>query len=103
LKQAKTVKDMLAIEKQMATLREDIESAEGQIKRFDNQITLSSLEVTFFEETERASIPFAKYFRNGVSNGWKNLIWLFVGLINIWPFILMIALLGLTIRFRRSR
>jgi hypothetical protein len=102
LPDAQTVKDILAIEEQIAKLREDIESAEGQLKRFDNRIMLSTLEVTFYETTDGAPVQFAKHFRNGIENGWDNLIWFFVGLVNIWPFVLIIlaVLTGFRIRSR---
>lgn len=39
LADAKSVKDILAIEEQLAKLREDIESAEGKLKRLDDRVT----------------------------------------------------------------
>jgi hypothetical protein len=103
LQDAESVKDVLAIEEQIGKLREEIESAEGQIKRFDDQIALSTLEVTFYEVTEGAPVRFARYFRKGINNGWENLVWFFVGITNIWPFILIIAMVILGFNFRRNR
>lgn len=64
---------MLAIGGQMAMLRENIESAEGQLERLNNQIALSALELTYYENVD-VPIPFGKYFSKGLGNGWDNLI-----------------------------
>ncbi len=92
LGEAKNVKDILAIEEQLAKLREDIESAEGQLKRLDDQVALSTLDVSYYVRLDEPP-QFARHFRNGLGNGWDNLVWFFVGLLNIWPFILIVLLL----------
>jgi hypothetical protein len=102
LADAKKVTDVLEIEKQLATIREDIESAEGQLKRLDDQVALSTLEVTYYVRLNE-SPKFAGYFRRGLGNGWENLVWFFVGLLNIWPFILMVILLIGSFRIHRKR
>ena len=102
LVEAKNVKDILAIEEQLAKLREDIESAEGKLKRLDDQVTLSTLDVTYYVRLDE-SPEFARYFRNGVGNGWENLVWFFVALLNIWPFILIVIALISGFRFNRKR
>jgi len=39
----------------------------------------------------------------GFRNGWQNLIWFVVGLVNVWPFVLIVAgLVFLFIRWRRK-
>ncbi|VGO14988.1 hypothetical protein PDESU_03568 [Pontiella desulfatans] len=102
LTEAKTVKDILSIEEQLATLREDIESAEGKLKRLDDQVALSTLDVTYYVSLDE-SPEFARYFRNGLGNGWENLVWFFVGLLNIWPFILIVVLLVGGFIYRKKR
>lgn len=102
LSEAQNVTDVLGIEEQLAILREDIESAEGQLKRLDDQITLSTLDVTFYVRLNE-SPEFARHFRNGVGNGWENLIWFFVAMLNIWPFILIVIVLIGSFIFRRKR
>ena len=89
LDKAKTVKEILEIEKELATLRADIESAEGRLKYLSNQVSFSTLQVRFYklipEETS-----YGNKFSDGFINGWNNLVLFFIGLINIWPFILLI-------------
>lgn len=102
LVEAKNVTDILAIEEQLAKLREDIESAEGQLKRLDDQVALSTLDVSYYVQLNEAP-EFAKYFRTGIGNGWENLVWFFIGLLNIWPFILIVIMLIGSFRFYIKR
>jgi uncharacterized protein YcfL len=88
LKEAKKVSDVLEIESQLGQLRADIESVEGRLKYLESQVSLSTLTMTFYE-TVPNSIQFGQKFRNGFRSGWDNLIWFFVFLSNIWPFILI--------------
>lgn len=99
---AKTVKDILAIEEQLAKLREAIESAEGKLKRLDDQVTLSTLDLTYYVRLNEPP-EFARYFRNSIGNGWDNLVWFVVGLLNIWPFILIVITLITAFKFHRKR
>ncbi|PVY41801.1 DUF4349 domain-containing protein [Pontibacter virosus] len=103
LKQATTVTEVLEIEKQLAALRADIESIEGRLKYLESQVSLSILTMTFYENTP-VYTEFSTEFKDGFRNGWNNLIWLFVFITNIWPFILLglMLLIGLN-AYRRKR
>jgi hypothetical protein len=102
LKQAKNVIEILEIEKQIGQLRSDIESIEGRLKYLQDRVSFSTLTMTIYEiipnETE-----FGQKFKNGFRNGWDNLIWFFVVLTNIWPFILIGLGLIFGIRFYSKR
>ncbi len=97
LKQANTVSEILEIEKQIAELRSDIESVEGRLKYLESRVSLATLNITFYENLPEES-EFGNKLENGFRNGWENLIWFFVLIINIWPFI--IVTLGLIIGIR---
>lgn len=90
LKQARTVTEILEIEKQIGQLRAEIESVEGRLKYLKNQVSFSTLTLTVYEQVA-SSIGFGRKFSEGFANGWENLIWFFVGLTNIWPFLILIA------------
>ncbi|HHZ64250.1 MAG TPA: DUF4349 domain-containing protein [Flavobacteriales bacterium] len=102
LKQAKTVTEILEIEKQIGELRSDIESIEGRLKYLEDQVSLSTLTMTFYQSNPDET-EFGRKFKNGFRNGWENLIWFFVFLTNIWPFILIGLGLIIGIRFYRRR
>ena len=88
LKQTKSVTEILEIEKQMGQLRSEIESIEGRLKYLQSKISLSTLNITFYQSIPNET-KFGKTFKNGFKNGWDNLIWFFVFLVNIWPFIII--------------
>lgn len=103
LKRAKNMKEILAIEKEMAKLRGEIESVEGRLKYLQNQISFSTVTITFYK-TVSAKIGFGKKFTIGFKNGWDNFIWFFVFLTNIWPFVLIAGfLLFIIIRRRKNK
>ncbi|MCF8258938.1 MAG: DUF4349 domain-containing protein [Flavobacteriales bacterium] len=102
LKEAKKVPDVLEIETQLGQLRSDIESVEGRLKYLESRVSLSTLTMTFYE-TVPTTVQFGQKFRNGFSNGWDNLIWFFVFLTNIWPFILLAFGLIIGLKLRRKK
>lgn len=102
LKQAKKVTELLEIENQIGQLRSDIESIEGRLKYLQDQVSFSTLTMTFYEAIPNET-AFGQKFKNGFRNGWYNLIWFFVALTNIWPFILVGLGLILGVRFYRRK
>lgn len=104
LKQAKSVIEILEIEKQIGELRSEIESIEGRYKYLENRVSYSSLTMTFYERIPKQT-EFGEKFKDGFRNGWNNFIWFFVGLTNLWPFILIgiIFIIGLLVYARRKK
>lgn len=105
LKQAKTVQDVLNIEKESTTLRSDIEALEGRLKYLKDQVSFSTLRLTYFE---RKASPYssANKFTDAIKNGWDNLLSFIFALINIWPFIIigiLVVYLSRKFLFRRGK
>ncbi|WP_372751755.1 DUF4349 domain-containing protein [Labilibaculum sp.] len=88
LGEAKNVTEILEIEKQIGQLRSEIESIEGRLQYLQNRVSFSTLTMTFYERIPNET-EFGQKFKNGFRNGWDNLVWFFVVLTNIWPFILI--------------
>ncbi len=88
LKKASKIDEVLSIEKEIGTLRADIESIEGRLKYLNNNIAFSTLTITFYENTTNG-FGFSSKFKHGFQNGWTNVLWFFIGLINLWPFLLI--------------
>ncbi len=97
LQRAKTVTEMLEVEKQLGELRSEIESVEGRLKYLQSQVSLSTLSITFYQNIGNDN-AFGSKFKEGFANGWDNLIWFFVFLINIWPFVIVGIILFFGIR-----
>jgi len=103
LKQAKTVKDIIEVETQLNNVRAEIESMEGRIKYLTNQTAFSTLTITYYQ-TISGNYGFGYRFFNSFGNGWDNLLDFIIGLLNAWPFVIMIgALVWYFIRWRRKR
>lgn len=102
LKQAKNVIEILEIEKQIGELRSEIESIEGRLKYLQDRVSFSTLTMTFYETIPNET-EFGQKFKNGFRSGWDNLIWFFVVLTNIWPFILIGLGFIIGIRLYRKR
>jgi len=103
LKQATKVEEILAIEKEAGQLRSDIESIEGRLNYLKDRISLSTLTVTYYQKGNTA-FGLSSKLKNGIQGGWNNLLWFFVGLTHMWPFVLIIAAaIFFFIRQRRKR
>ena len=88
LKKANTVEEILTIEKEIGNLRTDIESIEGRLTYLKNKISFSTLTVVFYEKTS-STFGFSSKLGHAIQNGWTNLLWFFVGLANLWPFVVI--------------
>lgn len=88
LKQAKTVTDIISIEGQIANVRSEIESMEGRLNYLKNQVSFSTLIVTFYE-TIGTDFGFASKFVRSISKGWDNLLSFLVFTFSFWPFVLV--------------
>lgn len=88
LAKADNITEILAIEKQIGELRAEIESMEGRLFFLQDQVSYSTLTITFYKKVPYET-QFGEKFKNGLRNGWNNLIWFFVFLTNLWPFILI--------------
>jgi len=102
IKQAKNITEILEIEKQIGQLRADIESVEGRLKYLQNNVSFSTLTITSYQNIPDQN-EFGEKFKNGFGNGWDNLIWFFVLLTNIWPFIIIVILMFIGLRYHKNR
>lgn len=102
LNKAKTVKEILDVEREIGKLREDIESAEGRLKYLSSQISLSTLNITFYKEIKtevKQTNSFFEAFESGIE-AVKNFV---LYLISIWPFVILTFIGYLVIRRRKKK
>ncbi len=103
LQKASKVEEMLSIEREMGTLRSDIESMEGRLRYLKDRVAFSTLTVNYYEIAPATSGLFG---RLGVAlgDGWDNMLEFLVGAVSLWPFLLLgILILLLLKRLRSSR
>ena len=109
LEKASKVDDILAIEENIRTLQEEIESQEGQLNFLDDQVTYSTLEINLFNEKTIAQPTvvedsFLQRFKTSLSNGWNMLVSFVLWCIMQWPwYIVVVALIVMIKIYLRRR
>lgn len=100
LAKAQNVKDILEIEKELSAIREEIEAREGRLKYLENRVAYSTLSVNFYKRTAETGITvsYGTKIWNALKSGFNGLSYFFLGLLNIWPFILIILIVLYIIR-----
>lgn len=96
LARASTVEEILAVQTQLAEVLEEIESAEGQLRYLRNQIGLSTITLTIFEESATGvavGTPFFRRLGDAFAVGWEGVKALLLAVVAFWPLWLLAALL----------
>lgn len=102
LTKAVNVKEMLEIERELSQIREEIEAKEGRLNYLNNQVSLSTAYVHFYKVTSDQGITqsFGSKITNALKSGWNGISVFFLGLLHIWPFLI---LLGIGAFFTRKK
>tara|TARA_R110001632_G_scaffold714_1_gene2608 strand:- start:732 stop:1601 length:870 start_codon:yes stop_codon:yes gene_type:complete len=100
LAKAKNVKEMLDIERELSQIRETIERAEGRLKYLSNKVSLSTLNIQFYktEIVTQTNTSFGAKMSNALKSGWNGIASFFLGLLSVWPFLILVALFAYVIR-----
>lgn len=88
LTKAMKVEEVLAIERELGTLRSDIESIEGRFRYLKDRVAQSSLDVVFYE-LKGSSFGFVSRVGEALRSGWSSLLDFLVLLVKIWPFLVL--------------
>ena len=102
LKQAKSIKEIMEVRRELNTVREEIESAEGRLRYLSSQVSYSTLTLVFYKQISgRVSSPRGFWSRmgDGLVGGWATLQNIIIGLVSLWPILLVLS--GLFLVFRR--
>lgn len=94
LQQARTIEDILAVENQLRVIREEIDAKEGRLKYLKDKVKYSTITLTYYEKIEYLSAPETGFFHKifkAFKKGWKQLLQFIVGLVYIWPFLIILA------------
>jgi len=98
LNKAHSVGDILTVEHELSRIREQIEASEGRIRYLKDQVSLSTLNISFYQnldvpEADESNFKFFEKVEDAFKNGFTGLLWIIIGLINVWPLLLFIGLL----------
>jgi hypothetical protein len=91
LQQAKSVTEMLEIERQLGDVRGEIESMEGRLRFLKNQVSFSTLNISFYTNVPYQGDSFWTRLGNSFHSGWDNLLLFIVGIVHLWPFLILIG------------
>ncbi len=85
LKKAGNMEDILKIEAEISSIREDIESTEGRLHYLSSQVGYSTLMVTYYEEKPASGFKFGEKISDAFSNGGTGLLWFMIVMVQLWP------------------
>jgi len=93
LAKGRTVEELLSIERELSNVRGEIESMEGRLNYLKNQVGFSTLVVTYYEQNA-TEFGFGSKVMASFGEGWSNLLYFFIGVLNIWPFVIVVVVAG---------
>jgi Domain of unknown function (DUF4349) len=109
LSQAKKVSEVLEIEAKIGQVREEIESAESRFKALNDQVAYSTITLKLYQPLalptpDAPVISFGSRVAEAFYGGWQFVTSLFIGLIYLWPLLLLLgAALWLLRGWRRRK
>jgi len=108
LGKATKISEMLEIEKELSAIREEIEAKEGRLKYLKNQVSMSTVNLEMYTNNPSESGATVSYFGkmgNALKGGFNNIATFFLGMLHVWPFILIfvVGFFFIRRRFRRKK
>ncbi len=92
LAKGNSVTELLEVERALANVRAEIESMESRMKHMSNQVALSTVNLRYFKTLESKSFSFGEQVLKGFVNGWLAIQWFIIGIINLWAFLIIGAI-----------
>ena len=96
---ARKVEDILNAEDKIRVITEEIEAKEGRLRYLRDQVRMSTLTLRVYETQAYREAPdayrktFGQKIARSLGNGWELIQDLLLGLISIWPLLLLIPLI----------
>ena len=98
MKQSKNLTETLEIQKQLTDLQSEIESVEGRLKHLNDQVSYSTLRITFYERVSYSE-RFAGEFWDALKGGWQVFLFLLTGVAYLWVVIVVVIMVWLVVRY----
>lgn len=106
LQRANKISEILEIEKQISTIREEIEAKEGRLKYLENRVSESTVTIEFYKtiaQKENIKVSYGSKIWTAIKSGFFSLSEFLISIISIWPFIIVFCVLAYFIRKRFKR
>ncbi len=108
LKKATAIKDILEVEMKLNDIRTEIEMLQGQFNYLSKQINYSTIHLSFYEvlpyvydASQRKG--FGARILSAINSGWQGFLSFMVGLITLWPFLILTVILVYLLQQLRKR
>ena len=98
LKKARTVREILDVERELSNVRGDIESTQGRLQYLQSQVSFSTLNITFYKKVKGTEMGFAVTIQEAFKEGFTKVKAFLVSVISFWPFIMIAIVLTFLIR-----
>jgi predicted component of type VI protein secretion system len=100
LNKANSVKEILEVERELSKIREEIEAKQGRLKYLSNKVAYSTLTVEFYKQTAETGITvsYGTKMLNALKSGFNGISLFFLGLLHIWPFLIVLIIAFIIIR-----
>ncbi len=96
LQQAKNIKEILDVENEIRKIREEIDAAEGRLKYLRDQVSFSTINLTYYEKLEYEAAPERSYFTKigkAIGEGWEGFLEFTIAIMYAWPFWIVLGVL----------
>lgn len=100
LKKANKVQEMLQIERELSTIREEIEAKQGRLHYLQNQVSMSTVNIEFYKTTAETGITqsYGQKMKNALQGGWNGISVFFLGILYLWPLFLVAIIVVIILR-----
>lgn len=106
LSRAGKITEVLEVEKQIGEIREEIERVEGRLKFLENQVSMSTLRITYYKTLAAKSQNndgFGHKIAQSFVHGWDMLLSILLVFVGVWPLLLLGVGVFFAIRVWRNR
>jgi len=108
LARAKKISEVLEIEGKIGEVREEIESTESRLKTLNDEVAYSTISLTCYQPLaqnvpEAPVVSFASRVVESFYTGWTIITSLVIGLVALWPFLLLTPVVWWALRRWRHR
>jgi hypothetical protein len=96
LKQARSMKDIIAIQNEIDGIQEDMDEAAGRVAFLSHSSAFSTINLKFYQVLDEAvheekAPGFLERLKEAIRDGWAGLSSFLLGLISVWPLCLVIG------------
>ncbi|HEV2481391.1 MAG TPA: DUF4349 domain-containing protein [Puia sp.] len=108
LKQARSMKDIIAIQGEIDGIQEEMDEAAGRVAYLDHSSAYSTINLKFYQVLDEAvheeqAPGFAERLKEAIRDGWGGLSSFMLGLISVWPLCLLVGVVVVVARKKLKR